>query len=981
MYCPNCRYLNQIEHELNLPTGTGLEIGSRLQEAVQKTFIGKMLLFGFKLQANYRLQTSNVPQEDKSSCSSTLGFAVQNSVSVSINAGDVLQSTWGLQSQTTSSEYAKLPTLIAFQTIDPNPTQEYLPVINLFKHELACIIQRHQHGDEPAENTCRGTPNGTPVYGSFCRSANWSVQSSGTASFWQGSLMLSCDIETSGEESSVMCTRTSNPWSIGNNEREYLAMSAEIDATFSPVEIVRAGSSSDSSYLRETHLDGADFDETRDPDATSSGTQGESLIATQSQHLSQDDAESSQYGNELQKDAILEQISCCEPHLTAGNGTNVASEHTSRGQNKDSDSAEFPYINGDNSDTTINEATLNDSELLLACENRGTQTKVDNKEKNILAKEDKGIVKTHLNIKDICDSFDAGDSELLLAADMLNAMNVDEQVEVVPDITDLDPQLPHSEGLDSFLQSQKTNKSNFIPKQLPGIRVECKHETNSVHRRETLPDSEDIFLESEIINNVSDLSKESSMMASVQINREERINYTETTKLPDSESLDQFLNVSQNLNTKISNAHNITPCDNNTTVQSSLLCVSDSEGLESFLKSDGIAYSKMYCAKHRPSCVQEQLAKSSLESTVDVTTSATANIITVWPDRTNEQLENSCTKIRNEVAKNLEVEEVTKVCGEEILTIGGEENLKGDISCQNSLKCYSNDLFSGSECDISVSIKEDNVKPDDSNVIPDSQFSQHNNLMTESSVPKSERRKSVHFARKLLECENISGIDQQMRTTPLVNAQTTRRKSCLKYASCAPNLPYSPVIADKNDEFLSLSSQDVVFTPSPEIITTVLRQIGNTSYQSTPLTNLRNTQKLKKSVTLGNVSPSRFSKHDQESMKENTHVDYSSQELFSENSCDLFSTSCSERRHNMSFKRVCNQVHSSTSFSSQNVIPKSTCANIRYVSNISQLSKSAVSPEIHKDIEMLSINSEELFSNGSLTDYYGETEDICKKLF
>ena len=192
------------------------------------------------------------------------------------------------------------------------------------------------------------------------------------------------------------------------------------------------------------------------------------------------------------------------------------------------------------------------------------------------------------------------------------------------------------------------------------------------------------------------------------------------------------------------------------------------------------------------------------------------------------------------------------------------------------------------------------------------------------------------------------------------------------------------MIPDKNGDLLGATSQDIMFTPSPEIVTTVLRQIDNNSYQSTPLVTHRDSgtdhkHKIDKTRTIH--SRSRFSNYEQKLGQENAHVDYSSQELFSENSCDLFSTSCCDRTN----AEVRRQILSTSRISSQNVIDKSACAG---TTKLSQGWKMRVSPGIHEEIEMFSTNSEELFSNseelfsnGSLTGYYGDDENICKKLF
>ena len=126
------RYLRQIENELSLPPD--VEVRTRLHNGIQKTFTGRMLLFGFKVKPNCKLKALNLTQQEDGDCNSTLAYAFKNSAAVNFNTGDILQSTCNLQSETTGT---KLPTLIAFQTIDPHPNQKHIPVINAFKHDLA----------------------------------------------------------------------------------------------------------------------------------------------------------------------------------------------------------------------------------------------------------------------------------------------------------------------------------------------------------------------------------------------------------------------------------------------------------------------------------------------------------------------------------------------------------------------------------------------------------------------------------------------------------------------------------------------------------------------------------------------------------------------------------------------------------------------------------------------------------------------------
>ena len=646
--------------------------------------------------------------------------------------------------------------------------------------DLARTIQGEQYRYKTKDIACKRTPyiagKATPICKSFRRSSLLSVQSSDTASFGQQSLALSCDVESSDEEeeSSLVHCRASNPWSIARNY-------SMKDVTFSPVEIARARSCSESISPTDAHLDSIDFDETIDPDVTSSGTQAESLIATQSQHLSQANTESSQYNSEPQGDDTLEHITYCELPLTIGSAAVITTvnndvveneslaemastklipkdqgqsdgkddcldrDHTSKTPNQ----VDFLDANC-GIDSTGNEGSLNDSELLLACNNQEMETNVEANMLVMECNEAKREAKTQLNIKAICNSFDDDDSELLLAEEMLNSLNVNEQVpdsEVQPN-TEL--QLPHSEGLDSFLQSQVTDKSacGLATEIFPNCGVEVNSETNSGHKGTILLDSEDLFPEGGVC-------KENTIMASV-IKENERINVTETTTLPDSENLDQFLNASQNFDKKMDSAYSASTLESNSTV-SGMLYVPDSERLESFLNSDRTETQTRSTIDRHLSVEGESVMSSN--SAAYVTRNATADTITMKANGSEgEQSKTNAIKSCDEHVGNIKSENVNN-------KFKLEESLTNDESCHNNVEYYSNDLFSASECEMSISVKEDIPNVEDSDVIPDTQSLQPNLLNTGLPVVHtSERRKSVHFAQKLLWCENISGIDLQMRT-------------------------------------------------------------------------------------------------------------------------------------------------------------------------------------------------------------------------
>ena len=88
-----------------------------VQDAVRNVFIGRMLLFGFKIQLNHGPQAHN----GSSSCHSTLEFVVNNSISSKKDSRDFSQSANVYQSSSGDTQFFERDRMVAFQTIDPNP--------------------------------------------------------------------------------------------------------------------------------------------------------------------------------------------------------------------------------------------------------------------------------------------------------------------------------------------------------------------------------------------------------------------------------------------------------------------------------------------------------------------------------------------------------------------------------------------------------------------------------------------------------------------------------------------------------------------------------------------------------------------------------------------------------------------------------------------------------------------------------------------
>ena len=956
--CSNFRYLNYIRKDTSIYLP--VEVDTLLQDAIRDVFIGRMLLFGFKVQPNRERQI----HQTEACCNShsTLEFVIRNTTS-NKTLGSLLQSTFNFQPHIRGVHFLENKTLIAFQTIDPNSDQVCSTVTSIFQEKLTTIVDGTEKNnvfsteDCATLNQCYDDAKETlfpRVNSSYC-----DLSDNNTASFCQPSLMLSCDIETSDKEVSLLVPVDGEPKN----------RSVDDGITISPAEIARSRSILNFNEHLAGDFQSIDFEETMDPDSTSSINKGVSLIPTQSQHLSQPNTWNSQFECTTQGDEFAE-VTDCEPEL---NGRRLRRSFSCQETNEVSNEncGELPRVSTDVlppeslHNTAIDKDSINDSELLLACGNQQTQesdeTVADSHRlsygnTNGDGSNDKNP-EIHPCVKDISDSFDE-DSKLLIAVDMFNG-NTKEPAEVIADYETQpvsDTELPHSEDLNSFLRTQLVpSEVNFNSEKdcVVSHATQNKAVSNLVHTT-SLPYSEDLFPDYDLLN------KDSSRCSVMAHYKEKGGTYfTSVTALPDSEN---FL-------AKPQLAHFTAVAEGKEkAMELDALHLPHSEGLESFLDNQSNEYSKnSYSMILSPPQKKEQKQFSSIGNRNANT--RVVNGPSNEVDKNNLKIDNNCDNVKGNIVND----ESENRDGSKMTVNDCSARDLGPALC-NSLEQFSNDLFA-SDCQLSTNLKYlDGNSAEDSEVIPATQFAKDYDAKIqptkEHSTCETKRRKSVHFAPKLFQCEQIAGIDKQMKTTPLTSSRNTKQKSCLRNVNLVPDLPFSPVISDMNKS-LDVQFENMMITPSPEIVTSMLRQIDNISYQSTPLSlSTSHANDFKRSRT-------ECSKRQSLNVEQVSDVDLEKQiehsgELFSEDSCDLFST-----------PRVTHQ-DISDSICSQNLIPKSTGNSKRHTSKIfrqTHLKTIETILDSQSDMELFSTNSEELFSNGSLTDFTDLSENLCKKLF
>ena len=940
-----------------------VEVDTLMQDAIRDVFIGRMLLFGFKVQ----------PMSACCNSHSTLEFVVRNTTSNKTPDSDfLLQSNFNFQPHPGGVYFLENKTLIAFQTIDPNSNQVRGTVASMLQEKLTTIVDRTEKNnvisteDCATLNQCHDDTKQTffpGVNSSYCDLSNNS-----TPSFCQPSLMLSCDIETSDKEVSLLVPVDSIPKnrSVGD------------DITISPAEIARSRSILNLNEYMVGDLQSIDFDETIDPDSTPSTNKGDSLITTQSQHLSQPNTWNSQFECTTPGDEFAE-VTDCEPELNGRSLTrSLSCQETNQVSNENC--GELPRASTDvlpsenMHNTVIGKDSINDSELLLACRTQQTQesdeTVTDGHRSSYAntngdRSNDKNL-EIHLYVQDISDSFDEEDSKLLIALDQFDG-NTEEPVEVVADYETQptsETELPHSEGLNSFLRTQLGPcEVNCNPEKdcVVSHAIQIKAVSNLVHTT-ALPNSEDLFPDSDLLNNES-----SGCSVMEHYKKKVETYFTSVTALPDdSENSENFLLKSQL-------AHFTAVAERKEkAMELDALHLPHSEGLESFLDKQTNEYSKDSCLTKLspPQKKEEKQFSSTGNNNAKNTVTRVVNGRSYEVDKNNLKTDNYCDNGVNDESEHTDRSKMTVNDSSCSQSVRDSE----PVLC-NSLEQFSNDLFP-TDCELSTNLKYlDGNSAEDSDVIPATQFDNDYDLKIqptkEQSTCKTNRRKSVHFAPKLFQYEQISGIDKQMKTTPLTSSRTTKRKSCLRNVNLVPELPFSPVICDMNNKSLDVQFERIMITPSPEIVTSVLRQIDNISYQSTPLSLLpSHANDFKRNRT-------ECSKRQSLKVNQVSHIDLEQQleysgELFSEDSCDLFSTP------------HVNQQVINDSICSQNLIPKSSGICKRHASKIlrqTHLKTIETTPGTQSDMELFSTNSEELFSSGSFTDFTEASENLCKKLF
>ena len=771
-----------------------------------------------------------------------------------------------------------------------------------------------------ADTTASNELKGIPVRVSPLENSNsFDLSNTSCPSFHQPSLMLSC--ETSGNGVPIKDDEPHNS-SVGRS------------VTLSPMEMARSGNSFHSSGPQEAESRNIDFGESMGITSTFSA---DSLIATQSQHLSQLSTLSCQFECMSRKKQIEESVHSGPNFAFDENqsrNTDVTASELSQGTNREMQH-NFGYLNEEgkanaaifkshykvpNADTdihfqessTIDDNFMNDSELLLACNNLQIEEIAIGPKFSICenTKDEKSCEKTkektegfRLHVEDICDSFDENDK--LLIPTNAHSRDIIEMVDVVPESeshTILDSELPYSEGLESFLKSQLSSESNTV------YPTAVKTFISNIHTVTVPPNSEDLFPDTNFHTNT-----ESSSMSRLSC-----------TVKSGSESLFGLPNTN--------------------------------DSRQGHIDVNRVKVSMVQ--------IEDELASLNLHSTE----------VESFPVPNKKEYSANTKRV---VSQGYDVQKVVSVSKESTKgTETNSPNTKNNTSNDNieeleafAYSCsddFSNDLFA-SDCELSANPTGATNGMCNTGIIPESQDdSMQKQLNDTDLICGKTRRKSVHFASKLQKCAQISGIDEQMRTTPLATFRATKRKSCLINMNFVPDLPFSPVISDTNSKSLGGQIEDDIITPSPEIVSSVLRQISNTSYQSTPisLTSRRgNILKENKLVSYSEKGLKATKSLNRDVGKKNQSQDYS-QELFSGNSCELFSTSHVSQQDN---------VDNSLSGFVQNAVSKNCSISERDgPQNISdRLGES----------ELFSAGSGDLFSSQSFCVFAETPRNLRKKLF
>ena len=251
------RYLERTRRETN--QSEDVNVGSVLHDAVCSVFLGRMLLFGFKVLPTSGSQR-NIPT-DGERCS--LKYVVSKS-ETNEDASREHSEVWIHSTH-------QLPSLISYQTINPHPDQKYTPVVSLFKHQLACLLL---NGNQDI-NIPRRKENMLSDSSYQCSIDN-ALETDFEASTHLGqvSLKLSCDFDSS-KKASVSGLEGTKCGACRDSPTCEAISSTGVTCT-------GKFSTSCLSFPRQASAEG-DVDETKELNGVS---WTDSLTAAQSQHLS-----------------------------------------------------------------------------------------------------------------------------------------------------------------------------------------------------------------------------------------------------------------------------------------------------------------------------------------------------------------------------------------------------------------------------------------------------------------------------------------------------------------------------------------------------------------------------------------------------------------------------------------------------------------------------------------------------------------------
>ncbi len=1092
---------------------------------VQETFVGRMFLFGFKIQTSQLLKRGQKLSDGKKHLS-TLTLSTLVSSPAPQTSNGILPIGFS-QANSSSSQYSgsqasSLPRLIAFQTIEPDTNTELcgsnIPVISLFKHRLANLINGNKSCQGYAPNKSIAPSQDKSSVSMYLQnstimgSGNSSGRVSIAPSFAQPSLMLTCEesqlISESQSQGMSDTPKSGKDWKLGiSQERPSLPNTISEHSTLSndctdlSIEVFRNRPSLEIGSDNFLSLQGINFNESLNFNSGPSQSQRDSLLYTQSQHLSQpypgdysintppktfNHRDRTQITDEphipdvpdltQDPDLTLDPDLTQDPDLDITQNLEISYDPSRTENNNLQQSGEEIPCAEQNCRITPKHSTAqtegdchapttscdsfdasSDSILLLACQNEG--------QPNVNVPED--------GLSD--STYSDSDSELLLVAEMMTSMNVEpetvpesEEIHVVapesewptnaiPDSEEIplfDSELPYSEKLDSFLNQSSQSKRN---REASPISVRKPEPVDSIPDSEevTIPDSElpysekmDSFLEQSSKKQSARQSSAKSIHHIFEQKSEKSQIITDNN--PDSEEIPMFdseLPYSEKLDTFLENEFDVSMeverCEHESrevagvasrTLETGNNVIQDSQELELVLEEGSTVLKSQKEISSNPVsdlsiketydlqlvlqdsgdkpmstnrlAVTNEASVSSPDGLSDIEVKSTRDLELLLDGTMSTQSDSPQYQTRTNVVPDSEDIDNPIIDGNLNFASNCSARLldksKADshIIPDDSLDQYSEDLFSGSEMESHIYPSEAKTgrsltSGDIPSIAKPCDKEMDCEINNEEVEHKPVRRKSVHFPEKIKLIEDIRAIDYKMQTTPLVSDRTVKPKSCIRAAlNSIPDLPFSPVLLDQGSKNNSFNlSQNLLFTPSPEIIMSAIRSNSDNSYQSTPL----QTSSEHEESTVRKLSGIFTYEEDSESFipptcaktktnivrviresenKENVipfevYDQSMSQELFSSNSLDLFPPSqCTEgltHEENLSSGPRLPYQTDKKMYSNYHLTPKSISRLHRPKINQSCDVFHDKNCDNTCDIEMFSGNSEELFSSDSIT--------------